>query len=190
VGPDIGVPAATPRVGDVWRYQYVSAWAGIRPIRFSCRVTEVTRTRITDALSVEGSAGEQMMTFTGQLEFAVRAFAGLNLTEFSPYVQAFVPLVAQDWGSVPVAVGAAAPAASWARAQVRGVDSITTSAGSFDATRVELSSQTADAGQMRAVAWFAPRVKRWVRMTYDTWDGRMQPYDRATYDLLDMTLGS
>jgi hypothetical protein len=31
---------------------------------------------------------------------------------------------------------------------------------------------------MRALAWFAPRATRRVRMTYDTRDGRMQPIDR------------
>jgi hypothetical protein len=189
VGPNMGVPAAVPRVGDTWRYRYSSAWAGTEPIRFSVQVTAVTPTSITDALSVDGSAGQQAMTFTGRLEFAVRALAGLNLTEFAPYVQAFVPLVAQNWSNVPVAIGATAPQASWARAQVQGVDTISTVAGTFAAARVELSSQTADSGQMRAVAWFAPVARRWVRMTYDTWDGRMQPIDRATYELLGMTLG-
>jgi hypothetical protein len=184
----MAVPDAVPQVGDTWRYRYSSAWAGIQPIAFSIRVTAVTSTSVTDALSVDGSAGQQAMTFTGQLEFAVRAFAGLSLTEFAPYVQAFVPLAQQNWGNVPVAIGAAASQASWARAQVQGVDTIATVAGTFAAARVELSSQTADAGQMRAVAWFAPRAKRWVRMTYDTWDGRMQPIDRATYELLGVRL--
>jgi hypothetical protein len=188
VGPNLAVPEATPRAGDRWRYLFTSGWPGTPPIRFTCRVTGVTATSVSDVLSVDGLAGEQPMTFTGRLDMAVRKLNGLSLTEFAPYVQAFTPLEAQLWTDVPVAIGSSAPQAAYVRAQVNIMQTVTVPAGTFSATRVELGSQTADGGQMSAVAWFAPQAKRWVKLTYDTWNPRNQPIDRSTFELFELLL--
>jgi hypothetical protein len=41
---------------------------------------------------------------------------------------------------------------------------------------------------MSAVAWFAPQAKRWVKLTYDTWNPRNQPIDRLTFELFELLL--
>jgi len=188
LGPELAVPEATPRAGDRWRYLFTSGWPGTAPIRFTCRVTGVTETSISDVLSVDGMAGEQVMTFTGRLDMAVRALNGVSLTEFAPYVQAFTRLDTQVWSDIPVAIGSSAPQAAYVRARVNIVQPVTVPAGTFAATRVELASQTADGGQMSAVAWFAPQAKRWVKLTYDTWNPRNQPIDRSTFELFELLL--
>jgi len=196
-GPTVSVVAATPRVGDSWLYQFTSGWSQIPSRPFSVRVLEVTGNTIRDELTSSGGPAD-VRNFTGNLDFVARTLSGASVTEFAPYLQAFTALAGQTWWNIPMPVGAA-PLTPWtAQARVRGVEAVSTPAGTFEATRVELFARRAGAGvapsadmaQMQAVGWYVPRAKRIAKFQYNTWTLGMNPIDREGYELLEMRLGS
>jgi hypothetical protein len=172
-----------------------SGWSQIPPQAFTCRVLDVTPFGIRDELTAYEIMGGRIDVFKGALEILPRSLgSGFAVTEFTPYLQAFVRLAAgQTWFGIPMPVGAAPLTPWYAQARVRGVDSITTPAGTFEATRVELTasrvgpgvSPSADTAQMQGAAWFAPTVKRVVRLDYNTWTQTMIPIDRQSYQLME-----
>ena len=193
VSETIREPLATPKVGDTWRYRYLSGWSQVPSRDFSVRVTHVASNGIADTLSAAGFI-DQSQIWTGTLGLVMRSLGGFGVPEFSPYIQAFTRLqTGQVWYNVPLPAGAA-PLTPWtAQARVRGLDSVTVPAGTFDAVRIDLTGErfgpgvapSADSAQLNATAWFAPAVKRVVRFRHQTWTLTMLPIDNDGYELLE-----
>jgi hypothetical protein len=186
-------PLAAPKVGDTWRYQYLSGWSQVPSREFSVRVTQVATNGIADTLSSPGYA-EQTHLWTGMLAFVVRSLGGFSVAEFSPYLLAFARVQpGQGWYNIPLPAGAA-PLTPWkAQARVRGTDSVTVPAGTFETVRVDLSAErfgagvspSADTAQLSSTVWYAPAVKRIVRFRHQTWTLTMLPIDNDGYELLE-----
>jgi hypothetical protein len=193
VSETVREPLASPKVGDLWRYRYLSGWSQVPSREFGVRVTQVASNGIADTLSAVGYS-DQSHLWTGLLAFVVRSLGGFAVAEFSPYLQAFTRLQAgQGWYNIPLPAGAA-PLTPWkAQARVRGPDSVTVPAGTFDSVRVDLTAErfgagvspSADAAQLSASVWYAPAVKRVVRLRNQTWTLTMLPIDNDGYELLE-----
>ncbi|MCX7893079.1 MAG: hypothetical protein N2544_12020 [Burkholderiales bacterium] len=193
VAETVTEPLAAPRAGDTWRYRYVSGWPQIPSRDFSVTVTQTAPNGIVDSLSAAGFAAQTQL-WTGTLAFVPRPLGGFAVTEFSPYIMAFVRLATgQVWYNIPLPSGAA-PLTPWsAEARVRGLDAVTVPAGTFDAVRVDLNgfrrgpgvAPSADTAQLSATAWYAPAVRRVVRFRHQTWTLTMLPIDNDGYELLE-----
>jgi hypothetical protein len=191
--------ARAPRVGDSWQYQYRSAWAQIPQRRLAYTVLAVGPEGVRDRLSVEGEAGPGSERLFGSApEIVNRALPGLLVHEFSPYLLAFGEVPAGN--PFAVAVPPETFGTTWTgSARVTGSERVAVAAGTFDATRVDISAtrlyirgQMDDAEDpvwLYATAWFAPAAKRLVRFVYRTQAAQLNYLYQDFYELASYRLG-
>jgi hypothetical protein len=190
-------PARAPRVGDTWRYGYRSDWQNVAPRSFDVTVVSVADQGIVDRLALADQPAPFFdRLFTSQLEIAARPLAGVQLLEFSPYLEAFGPLPAE--GIVLV------PQSSWgtrwtASARVRGAEQLSVAAGTFTTTRIDIfgwrpfipgqMDDAIDPIQLYATAWLAAAPKRLVRFSLLTQAAQLNPLIRDHIELLSYRVG-
>ena len=189
--------ARAPRVGDTWRYAYRSEWKQDPPRRVDYAVVSVTEQGIGDRLTLDGAASPwEDRLFVSGFALVPRPFPGLVVNDFSPYLEAFGPLVPGTFAVAmpPEQFGSA----WWGTARVLGVEQVITAAGSFAATRVQIDGarpflsgmdDAADPVRIFAVAWYAPAVKRIVKFDFLTQALRLNPLSRDHYELASYRLG-
>ncbi|MGE0875896.1 MAG: caspase domain-containing protein [Burkholderiales bacterium] len=162
---------AIPRVGDRWEYRR----RDINTDRSSSAVLEVSRVAanaILESIQIDGGVELQVQHASGNY------LSSSGLLQFSPYLRAFIPGDAGgDLGDVQLR--AVSPCASphiqcSGNARVAGRERVTVPAGTFDATRVEVSVQAVNRGSMVSAgfsggiestitAWYADAVRRVVK---------------------------
>jgi hypothetical protein len=184
-------------VGDTWRYGYRSDWLNVAPRAFDVTVVSVADQGIVDRLTLADQPTPFFdRLFTSQLEIAARPLAGVQLLEFSPYLEAFGPLPAE--GIVLV------PQSSWgtrwtASARVRGAEQLSVAAGTFTTTRIDIfgwrpfipgqMDDAIDPIQLYATAWFAAAARRYVRFSLLTQAAQLNPLIRDHVELLSYRVG-
>ncbi len=182
-------PAAAPRVGDIWLYQYASVFRSVPPRRLEVRLLETGPAGLRDRMMAEGAAGGEDHLFTSALEMVERPLPGISLFEFSPYLQAF--------GALPAEAAVAAPAPSWGapfagRARIRGTERVTVPAGSFEALRMDIELSRTPGGTLQpridpvftlATVWYAPGPKRAAQWRLVTRAGALNILVDDTYQL-------
>jgi hypothetical protein len=189
--------ARAPRVGDTWRYAYRSEWKQDRPRLLDYAVVSVTEQGIGDRLTLDGAASpSEDRLFGSGFALVPRVFPGLVVHDFSPYLDAFGPLVP---GNFAVAMPPAQFGSAWSgTARVLGVEQVLTAAGSFAATRVQINGgrpflsgmdDAADPVEIFATAWYASAVKRIVKFDFMTQALRLNPLTRDLYELASYRLG-
>ena len=189
--------ARAPRVGDTWRYAYRSEWKQDRPRRVDYAVVSVTEQGIGDRLTLDGAASPwEDRLFVSGFALVPRPFPGLVVNDFSPYLEAFGPLVP---GTFAVAMPPAQfGSAWWGTARVLGPEQVVTAAGSFAATRVQFDGSrpflsgmddAADPVRIYAAAWYASAVKRIIKFDFLTQALRLNPLTRDHYELASYRLG-
>jgi hypothetical protein len=189
--------ARAPRVGDSWRYAYRSEWKQDAPRRLDYAVVSITEQGIGDRLTLDGAATPwEDRLFTSGFALVPRPFPGLVVNDFSPYLDAFGPLVPGDFA---VAMPPAQFGSAWSgTARVLGPEQLATAAGTLTATRVKFNGarpflsgmdDAADPVQIYATAWFVPAVKRIVKFDFLTQAQRLNPLTRDHYELASYRLG-
>lgn len=184
-----------PRVGDTWRYAYTSGWKHVAPRTVAVRVTAVTGSGVRDAVSVSanGDSSGVEHAFAARLEVVARAVSGLDVVELAPYLQAFG---APQAGHAPVAMPAPKWGTAWtATARFGARERVTVPAGTFDAMRVDvlgrrpfLRGQMDDAIdpiRLDLTAWYAPQVRRYVRLAVSSYAAGLNPLLRDAYELVE-----
>ncbi|MCC6610702.1 MAG: hypothetical protein IT515_13640 [Burkholderiales bacterium] len=193
------VAARAPRVGDTWRYQYTSAWRNVAPRAMVVRVTAVTADGVRDELRVEGARGGAAEgDFGSRLEVSQRPVGGVDVRELSPYLQAF------DMPAPGAGAQVAMPPAGWGGAWIGsarfgGTERIVVPAGTFDTTRVDVFGRrffiggqmddAIDPVKLYLSAWYAPQVKRFVRLTFATYATQLNPLAQDLYELAEYKVG-
>lgn len=192
--------AKTPRVGDLWRYEFRSVFRVPTARLLEVRVLEVGSDNLRDRVATVNEPEADEHAFDSSLQMVERPLAvdrspvqrflrRLTVFEFSPYLQAFGPL--PDEGSV------AAPTPAFGgpftgRARLRGAERVSVPAGSFDAVRMdyELSRPTTvtmrpefDPAFILATVWYVAAVKRPVRWTIVARAGDRNVLVDDTYEL-------
>jgi hypothetical protein len=180
-GAVAGQPAATgrsaavlPVKGERWVYKASGKWPTSFKQRFEIVVQSVADSLVTDELwVVEGAVGpEQRRSRGGKPDFVAWTAIGM---EFSPYFGAYVDLARQEsLGSLPTPDYDPQWRDWHSKVEVLGRESVSVSAGTFDAFKVEVWSNRRQSGsvatlqvepvRVRYTIWYAPQVKRYVRM--------------------------
>jgi hypothetical protein len=194
-------PAAAPRAGDTWQYQFNSVFRIPATRTVEIRVLEVGAGELRDRITVEGEAESEDHAFSSALEMVERPLAvdrsspvqrtlrRLTVFEFSPYLQAFGPL--PEAGPVATPVPDFGPTFT-GRARLRGAERVKVPAGSFDTVRMEYDISRTPTVTMRprfdpaftlARVWYAPAVKRPVRWTVATRASELNVLVDDTYEL-------
>jgi S1-C subfamily serine protease len=171
---------ALPGAGATYRYQWTERQFGRRQ-EFSVQVTAVDGWNVSESFSAAGVPPVASIVDARIVSFSGRRLGeGQSLLEFAPYLEAKGPgqaLVLESAGNYPTAgfenwtVTTAIP--DW--------DTVTLPAGSFRALRVEIrgSRQTGATQYIRNTlaerfeftAWYAPEVRRYVRLQHRSWGG-------------------
>lgn len=166
--------ATLPVRGERWVYKASGKWPTSFKQRFEVVVQSVADSLVTDELRVaDGSGGPELRRSRGSKPDFV-AWTAIGM-EFSPYFGAYGDLARQgsltnlptpdfdpqwrDWHS---------------SVEVLGRESVSVPAGTFDAFKVQVWSNRRQTGsaatlqvepvRVRFVVWYAPQVKRYVRM--------------------------
>lgn len=189
------LPLRMPRAGDAWKYLYTNHSTNSRQGPFVHEIVAVSQTEIRERMHLEGTSADDGLenVFNANVGF-VRSLCGIP--EFSPYLQAFDVLEKTgQWPSVP----AGAPeTGKWVfSGKVTTVETLKVPAGTFTATRVELTGRNVElsffasvfAGtvpvRVKFVLWYAPEVKRVVKYTRETYAVGAHLIDLDSYELLD-----
>ena len=184
-------PARAPRVNDTWRYAYRSGWKQDPPRMLDYTVVSVTAHAIADRLTIGGAASPwQDHAFASGFALVERVLPGIEVRDFAPYFEAFEPLAP---GVFAVAMPPAQFGSAWTgTARVLGPEQVVTAAGRFSATRVQINGgrpflsgmdDAADSVQIFATAWYAPAVKRFVKLDFLSQAARLNPLVRDHYEL-------
>lgn len=172
-GPERAM-AGRPVRGERWVYRASGKWPTSFKQNFEIVVQSVADSLVTDELRVvDGTAGpEQRRSRGGKAEFVLWTVIGM---EFSPYFGAFADLAHQEsLGSLPTPDYDPQWRDWQSKAEVVGRESVSVPAGTFDAFKVEVWSNRRQTGsaatlqvepvRVRYTIWYAPQVKRYVRM--------------------------
>jgi hypothetical protein len=122
---------------------------------------------------------------------------GFALTELSPYLDAFgAAVVGSGSGVVMPPAQYGTPWTGTAKATA--TETLKTPAGSFDAVKVEMignrlfirgqMDDAIDPVYMVVHAWYAPRARRVVRFSHQTFGQSNNPISRDSYELIALTL--
>ena len=198
VAPSAALPAVLPRVGDTWEYRMRSKWATVPPRTYAHLVTAVSAREVTETMSLvaspDGAAARQ--AFTPDTRFVEWRGRGFYLLEFNPFLDAFGGLQNAAALSALPAMPAENPLqAGWyGRARIRGSESVTVPAGTFKSLKVEidsnraptegLGSRSSEPVRTLLTLWYAPEVKRTVKMVRIVLTEEGKHLDEDTYELV------
>jgi hypothetical protein len=197
---DARLPARMPQVGDTWKYRYIDRWTQLTKGPIVHQVVAVSDKEIREYTRLETSnvVGAEYF-IPADAQFVEHRLSGVP--EFAPYLQAYGLLDKQaHWENIPADSGSSS---KWLfSAQVVGREVIAVPAGTFTATRVELSGRKDTSGPVRAVMgtahvdptrakfviWYVPEVKRVVRYTREVTNWNGAALDKDTYELIEYKL--
>ena len=198
VASTAALPAALPRVGDTWEYRMRSKWPTVEPRTYAHVVTAVSGREVAETMSVVASADGTPIrqAVTPDTRFVEWRGRGFYLLEFNPFLEAFGGLQSATAISGLPAMPAENPFhAGWSsRGRLRGSESVTVPAGSFQSLKVEIDSTrhpTESAGtrshepvRVLLTLWYAPEVKRTVKMVRVVFTDEGMHLDEDTYELV------
>jgi hypothetical protein len=173
-----------------------SKWATVQPRTYVHRVTAVSAREVALTIGVdtnpEMAAARQ--SFTPDTRFVEWRGQGFYLLEFNPYLEAFGGLQSAPATLKVPAMPAENPLqADWyGQGRIRGYESVNVPAGTFKSLKVEIDSNRRPTEGMRSkepvrtilTLWYAPEVKRIVKMTRVVLTEEGMHLDEDTYELV------
>jgi PASTA domain len=189
--------SALPRAGDVWEYRFRSMWRNVEPRTYAHQAIAVSDREVRETMSYT-SGGEKSLeskSFNPDTRFVEWRGKGYYYVEFNPFIGAFGGLKpGTAFKSLPIPVDDPFFGNWSTNGRVMDWDSVTVPAGTFKAIRVEINSHRAPTASvaMRAsepvrilnVIWFAPDVKRAVKLVRTVYSTSGTRLDEETYELV------
>lgn len=177
--------AEMPAVGDAWVYAVIDRQYGQHPIDVTVRAVRVDRSVIEETVisSARNDQETRRAVSVGEQQFLTRRLTdGVALTEFAPYF-----LSANGEGASAVVTTAAGYPIGpgnpeWiTKSELPNWEHVTVPAGTFRALRLETCGRRARSPFSPIVTvsflvrvWYAPEVKRYVRLEQKEWKGGSQ----------------
>ena len=197
-----GPASALPPPGATWNYAY--AYRGLGPARlnFLVRAVAVEGGIVQESISIPGLAAQQASINADALTFRSLPLPRTQtLVELSPYLHS---VLAQGrdrlWGTLRgYPIGNAAMPAWTLQAREMGEEQVTVPAGTFRATRIDvIGTRSAPTGFLAHLAyestrfqfkiWYAPEMRRYVKLQHETWALRGEWSGEQTVELLNYSL--
>jgi S1-C subfamily serine protease len=190
-----------PPVGATWKYRYTDLKYSRVQHQFTVRVDGVDGWVVSETFTPDGAAGRQRVrTDVGadEARFLERALGSdRTALEFNPYFVAYDGET-RDLGPVTgYPMGPSSNAVWSTRTKVTRNVSLRVPAGSFSTTMVEIEGERAasteigrrgvDTGRFAVTVWYAPEVKRYVRLENRVWLGTSQLYGEERIDLVEVS---
>jgi S1-C subfamily serine protease len=191
-----GMPAA----GTVWVYGFVDRQFSGRQTEISVQVLRVDGQVVEESVTAAAGQSARRVVSTADMRFHEHAVSSnAILLELAPY------LLPANGGKAPVSIDGVTGypqgghgLAAWVyRTNVLEWEQVTVPAGTFRALRVEVDgrrerpppTQNMVAGSFRITTWYAPEVRRIVRLEHRMWGGafavgRGQPIGEDVVELI------
>ena len=172
--PATATTSQFPVKGERWIYRSSGKWPTSPKRRFEIIAQTIENSVVTDELRVmEPERGGELRRSRGNGPGFI-AWNSIGL-EFAPYLGAFVVLAQLGSQSGFPTPDMDSQWTQWhSKASVLGQESVSVPAGTFNAFKVEVSSTRTQTGsftqaqiepvRVRYLVWYAPQVKRYVRM--------------------------
>jgi hypothetical protein len=177
-------------VGDRWTYETTDEISGDVKHTVTVFVLDVSKSEINTRVTTRGAASPRQIIFDrtwNRIDDSVWKYRPSDGTGIQAPLQ-----VGKEWRFESKATHFQNGTATSTTGQSKVVanESVTTSAGTFDAFKIETtmrqvnSNDQTKAATVTAVLWYAPSINRWVRKTYKVQvEGRLR--DSQTEELTD-----
>ena len=188
-----------PPAGSQWVYGFIDRQYGRRQIYVAVRVMRVNGSLIDESVAFSGSNNveTQRSVSAGEARFLTHRFAnGAELTEFAPY---FLAANGERASAMAITatgypVGSSSLPGFTSTAQIQGWEQVTVPAGTFRALRVEMAgnrgldffTRDAVAGRFKLTVWYAPEVRRFVRLEHMTWSAYRDAPAQLNHDVVEL----
>ncbi|MCW8907500.1 MAG: TIR domain-containing protein [Sedimenticola sp.] len=195
--PEPPAQGPLPAPGDYWTYRVTGRWASSakRTIRIS--TVAVDNAAVDEVqLQIDGQSQQHLgqRRVTGPMARVLHS--PVLGTEFSPYLGAYGGLEnGSSWSAIPTPDSNSFWRDWFSKGGIDGTAQVSVPAGSFSATLVEISSARNPSGspaeretepvRVNYRIWYAPEVKRYVKMVRNTLAASGQVMDTDTFELLD-----
>lgn len=185
----LGLPAA----GTTWTYGHLDRQYTRRQTEVTVQVLRVDGPIVEEAIAAAAGQSARRVVNSGEMRILEQPFgSNVALTELAPY------LIAANGGKAPADPGrvsgypiGGAGLAPWiTRTSVQDWEQVTVPAGTFRVLRVEVNgdrerpafTNVSNIGRFRITAWYAPEVKRFVRLEHRTWSGTISGVGQQSGD--------
>jgi hypothetical protein len=197
---DPSLPKQMPQPGDTWTYVAIDVTyrPNDRSRKYVHTVRNVTRGSIVEVITSAGGQAQET-AFTPDFNAVYRPLP--RVLEVAPYATAFRELrPGERWGSLRIDGLDKVPGSTpdetpytFESVQVHGTEELKIGAGTFDAIRVELNGHASNylvggssTGrgfvQFRQTVWYAPKVKRIVKLVMQL-PSQATAYELESYSL-------
>jgi hypothetical protein len=176
--------ARFPQVGDTWTYELIQRGRDVspRPRRYAVKVVYSSEAKISDQVSLEGGAPAESDHTRG------RYLVTQVVSVLSPYLGVFEEPASGPLGEIQISAdrGCRGRERCEVSGRVLGREMVRTAAGQFDAVKVTVnqvwrnpsgSQGGAFDGRREFTAWYAPQVKRLVKISSRTTMGWHPDFD-------------
>jgi hypothetical protein len=182
------VAAPVPAVGDSWTYQYTDVWKGAKGNINRMEVAAIDQAGIHIAIK-RAASGALISTqlFSNDMNPIERG--GMHFApSFARYAFPLAP--GKEWQSAIVGDNSKA-GKQWhyqIRGKVQDWEKVRVPAGEFDALKVTIDAQYADAqgrpgGKLTETVWFVPALNNYVRLDFQDSDAEGRLYSRDSWEL-------
>jgi hypothetical protein len=190
----VAAPSSLPVKGERWAYRSSGKWPTSPKRRFEIVVQSVADSLVTDELRViePESVGEVRRARGNKPDFIAWTAIG---PEFSPYMGAYVALAQQgSLSGFPTPDFDPQWTEWYSKAEMIGQESVSVPAGTFNAFKVEVWSSRRRTGSLaqvqiepvrvRYLIWYAPLVKRYVRMQRSVMSADNSENEKDVFELV------
>ena len=190
-----------PKTGDTWTYRYLDGWRNLPESRLVYSVSDVLGAEIRETLTVDSKPVDEQ-AYTSDAKLIEREFIeGHPMMDFSPYLLAFHDAAKKrmEWEKLPYLSSSPSAAFlnSWQLSgKILGKETVTVPAGTFQAVKARITGQRnprhfpaqQESTQVIHTVWYAPEVKRIVKMTSDLKNPRYEPTEKDIFELVSYKL--
>ena len=186
-----------PVAGTSWTYKFVEQIYGGQEMDVTVRVARVDGKVVEEQVTsnAPGAQDTRRIVNAGDSRFLVFPLDSNNdLIEMSPYLLAAGDGKAPEDVSPPQGypTGGAGYPGFIVRAKVQGWEQVTVPAGTFRAQRVTVSgfrrfhTRASATGKFEMTIWYAPEVKRFVKMVQKIWSADAYAPDLTAKDVVEL----
>lgn len=174
---------ALPKAGASWQYAYTMRGIGSARFTFGVRVSGVVGDVVHEIITIPSSPERIVSISADSLSLrTLQLPQSQTLVELAPYLHSILAKnETRSWGALAGYPAGNNTLAPWILAvRESGQEEVTVPAGTFKTTRIEVSGRRVttppavfqlahESGRFLLRAWYAPQVRRYVRLQHETW---------------------
>lgn len=181
--------STVPKIGDSWTYRFTDSFG--KTGTYTVQVKSASSEEVSDELRM--GRARDASTFSPGLSLTDRKAGEFALREISPYLLSLGPTEpTAEWSRVAILNGSEPFSA-----RLAGIEHVQVQAGTFEARKVIIEGRQTFNGSYyygvpsrtyTATIWYAPAVKRFVKLAYTASGGGHLTPEKETIELLETNI--